>query len=84
MQAGQGIQSGAKGAAESLNRFVEGQDQTNTPRRTVEPERKDFWDSFGAPSSPETSKSSSIGTNAMKGGGSGSGGKSKEEGWDDW
>lgn len=79
LQAGQGIQSGAKGAAESFNRFVEGQEGS---RRTVEPDRKDFWDSFGAPSTSET-KPSSIGTSAMKKGG-GTSSRGQEEGWDEW
>ena len=84
-QAGQGIQSGAKGAAVSLNRFVEGQDNTSRSRGAVAPERKDFWDSFGSPETTDVTKSSSVGTNAMKGGGGGSSGpRSKEDGWDDW
>ncbi|RMZ78642.1 hypothetical protein DV738_g3715, partial [Chaetothyriales sp. CBS 135597] len=64
--AGQGIQSGARTAADSFNKFVEGQD---TPagqagvKKKFEPERKDFWDSFGA---AEPVKPSSIGTSAVK------------------
>jgi ADP-ribosylation factor GTPase-activating protein 1 len=103
LQAGSGIQSGAKTASESFNRFVEGQggDQprpaagapastgtggTGPPRtapKTVEPERKDFWDTFGAAptaaTGPEAAnpnpkpKSSSIGTAAMKKSNTGSG-----------
>lgn len=48
---GQGIQSGATVAGGALNRFVEGDDHQNssTRRGVAEPEKKDFWDSFGAP-----------------------------------
>lgn len=94
LQAGTGLQSTAKSASESFNRFVEGQHEgqhatsPTAPRATrsgagagagatsstVEPERKDFWDSFGEPSLTETvaasMPSSSIGTAAMKKGGS--------------
>lgn len=100
LQAGTGLQSSAKSASESFNRFVEGQDVGSANRtrasdgggggggggaarvgRAAEPERKDFWDSFGEPAgtaeAPLTkvrSKPSSIGTVAMKkveGGGGG-------------
>jgi ADP-ribosylation factor GTPase-activating protein 1 len=83
LQAGTGIQSSAKSASESFNRFVDGQDQSSTRSSTAagsagagraEPERKDFWDTFGAPTAtasgtgPEATnpKPSSIGTAAMK------------------
>jgi len=83
LQAGQGIQSGAKGAAESLNKFVEGQDGSAAGRRNVEPERKDFWDSFGA--SAEEAKPTGLGTSAIKKSGGGTGAsKGKDDGWDDW
>ena len=88
MNAGQGIQTGAKGAAESFNKFIEGQDEaaSNTAgKRQVAPEKKDFWDSFGAPQ--ESSKSSNIGTGVMKktGGSGPTGQRNKEDGWgDDW
>ncbi|RMZ91429.1 hypothetical protein DV736_g1320, partial [Chaetothyriales sp. CBS 134916] len=86
--AGQGIQSGAKSAADSFSKFVEGQD-THTgqtaARRKFEPERKDFWDSFGTTEPP---KASSIGTSAVKkpaSGGSSQPAKNKDDGWgDDW
>lgn len=86
-QAGQGLQSGAKGAAETFNKFVDGQDERTgvAGRRNAEPERKDFWDSFGA--SAESANPSSIGTSAVRGGAKGpSSGtsKGKEDGWDDW
>jgi ADP-ribosylation factor GTPase-activating protein 1 len=87
MVAGQGIQTGAKGAADKFNTFIEGQDQganTAANKKVVEPERKDFWDSFGAPAEE---KPSNIGTGVMKKTTSGSGPqkKNKEDGWgDDW
>lgn len=86
VQAGQTIQSGAKGAAESLNKLVEGQDEragSAASRGNVASERQDFWDSFGASEvTAEHGKPSTLGTSAMKGG---AGGKGKEEGWgDDW
>ncbi|KAL9610847.1 MAG: hypothetical protein Q9167_004487 [Letrouitia subvulpina] len=57
-QVAQNIQSGSKNAAESFNRFVE---DTSSPanssatrsKTVVEPERKDFWDSFGSPTEDE-------------------------------
>ena len=84
VQAGQTIQSSAKGAAESINKFVEGQDEKASSaagRGSIAPERQDFWDSFGASEvTAEHGRPSTLGTSAMKGGG-----KGKEEGWgDDW
>ena len=87
LQAGQGIQSTARGAAESFNKFVEGQEGSGAAgRRNVEPERKDFWDSFGASANAEPLKPSSIGTSAMKSGsgGTASGSKGKDDGWEEW
>jgi ADP-ribosylation factor GTPase-activating protein 1 len=89
---GQGIQTGAKGAADSFNRFVEGDDMRpdGGARGAAEPERKDFWDSFGKDDealSANKTKPSSIGTAAMKKGGGGhggSGGKEEGDGWGDW
>ena len=90
MVAGKNIQTGAKGAADSFNKFVEGQDEKASAAaaaRRVEPERKDFWDSFGmgAGGAGGASKpASSIGTSAMKKT-PGSSQKSKDDGWgDDW
>ncbi len=93
VQAGTGLQSSAKTATESFNRFVEGQEPSTRSgagmgasaggvQKVTEPERKDFWDSFGAAAAtPSTStslerekskpKPSSIGTAAMKKGGDG-------------
>ncbi|KAL9045716.1 MAG: hypothetical protein Q9214_001290 [Letrouitia sp. 1 TL-2023] len=56
-QVAQNIQSGSKNAAESFNRFVEdtGPSTSSATRSktAVEPERKDFWDSFGSPTEDE-------------------------------
>lgn len=87
----QNAQKATKGAAEQFNRFVEGEGGTSSSSRTIEPEKKDFWDSFGAPGEP-TKKSSTIGTAAMKGGGAGggglegkgTGGGKGEDGWEEW
>ncbi len=86
--AGQGIQSGTKGVAENFNKFIEGQDEGASAaagKKKVEPERKDFWDSFGA-SGEE--KPSNIGTGVMKKPSSGASGaqkRNKDDGWgDDW
>ena len=75
----QKVQTGTKGAAEQFNKFVEDSGSSGGPkdvsRSTKEPERKDFWDSFGAPAGGEQgsasklnvgSKPSAIGTAAMK------------------
>ena len=72
---------------------MEGSEGGNTKSPTVEPERKDFWDSFGGNASgpagssmlagattPSGKKGSSIGTSAMK---SGSKGEEGKEGWDE-
>ncbi|RAL14424.1 GTPase-activating protein GCS1 [Aspergillus homomorphus CBS 101889] len=78
-QLGQNLQTGARGAAGHFHRFVEGQDEAAAAaaarrergRTGAEPERKEFWDSFsglGAQDSHRrnTSRSSAIGTAAMK------------------
>jgi len=72
-QLGQNVQSGALGAAESFNRFVEGSDSRTAAianRRGVEPERKDFWDDFAslspAPGSQWDKPQGSLGTAAMR------------------
>ena len=90
------MQKGTKGATESFNRFVEGSDSER--RSVVEPEKKDFWDSFGGATENTPSMSgtkstlvgtgkgksaNSIGTSAMKGGGGASDGK-EEWGEDGW
>lgn len=57
-QLGQNLQAGARGAADSFNRFVEGPDAARFGAGEVargaaglrhhEPERKDFWDDFSS------------------------------------
>lgn len=86
-QAAKTIQTGTKGAADRFNSFVE--DAGAGPsggaarsRGTVEPERRDFWDSFGDAEAEK--KSGAIGTAAMRKGGGGGGSGGKEEGWGDW
>lgn len=93
-QAAKTIQTGTKGAADRFNSFVEdtgtgGTGGTGRARgTTVEPERRDFWDSFGdAAGGTEKKKPGAIGTAAMRKGGAagGSGGRGgKDEGWGDW
>lgn len=90
----QNITSGTKGAAEQLNRFIDegvggstGSRSRGGPSRTVEPERRDFWDSFGVPVEDENkvSKPSAIGTSAVRKKDEGSMGvKNKNEGWEEW
>ncbi|KAL2820531.1 zinc finger protein gcs1 [Aspergillus cavernicola] len=75
-QFGQNIQGGARGAADSFSRFVEGPDDhhSGAGRRggsRAEPERKDFWDDFSSLAAEDThrrnlSKSGALGTAAMK------------------
>lgn len=78
-QAAKTIQTGTKGAAEKFNNFVENAGeagQGGRSRNAVQPEKKDFWDSFGDAGADRGS--SSIGTAAMRKGGG------KEEGWGEW
>lgn len=82
-QAAKTIQTGTKGAAEKFNHFVEGAGDSHPSssenpgsKRTVQPERQDFWDSFGDVGADKSKSNSSIGTSAMK---------KKDEGWgNDW
>ncbi|KAH7359632.1 hypothetical protein BKA66DRAFT_227910 [Pyrenochaeta sp. MPI-SDFR-AT-0127] len=57
---GQTLQSSAANAGTAFNRFVEGDNTSANPnarRANVEPERKDFWESFGeAPKGPTKDK----------------------------
>lgn len=47
---GASLQTGVVNAGTTFNRFVEGDSASATTRRSdVEPERKDFWESFGEP-----------------------------------
>lgn len=54
---GQTLQSSAANAGTAFNRFVEGDNASNARYTAVQPERKDFWESFGAaPSGPSKDK----------------------------
>lgn len=56
-QLGQGIQYGTKNAAETFNKFVEGDDRLAPRAGGPAPEKQDFWDSFGdAPKGPANDK----------------------------
>lgn len=95
---GQNVQRGARGAADSFNRFVEGTGAEHESK--VDPDKKDFWDSFGSPTedSPPVrvmgapsgggmaggtaKKPSAIGTAAMKKAGGDSGGAAPAK--DEW
>ena len=88
-----GVASGARGATQTFHKFVEGQDNAAASAAGarsghVEPERKDFWDSFGGGASAATEKPvkpSSIGTSAVKKTGNTGAAKKKDDGWgDDW
>jgi len=72
---GQNLQASARGAADQLNRFVEGED--GRPQRAgVDPERRDFWDDLASPGEERAghshrhersgSRSDVIGTAAMR------------------
>lgn len=71
------LQTGARGATDSFSRFVEGPDgQTRQQSSSrVEPERRDFWDSFATIGEERERQktagrggggSGAIGTGAMK------------------
>lgn len=83
-QAAKSIQSGTKGAADRFNSFVEDTGSGGSGGAAgsrgmgVEPERRDFWDSFGDAGAEKKNSSGAIGTAAMRKGGG------KEEGWGDW
>lgn len=86
-QVGQTIQTGTKGAAEQLNKFIDeggrggGGARGVSSRTAAEPARKDFWDTFGSPdasSAMPEKKNSAIGTAAMRKGGGG-----KDDAWGD-
>ncbi|KAL2043743.1 hypothetical protein N7G274_003262 [Stereocaulon virgatum] len=86
-QAAKQIQQGTKGAAEKFNNFVEGSGEGGAARSktSVEPERRDFWDSFGDAGNDKSKGSGAIGTAAMrKGGGGSASGEGKGDGWDNW
>jgi len=54
---GQTAQFATKNATETFSRFVEGDDARSSRRGAAEPEKRDFWDSFGAaPAGPRKDK----------------------------
>lgn len=96
----QNITTGTKGAAEQFQKLLDDGGGGSGPSRSkssgpsssraVEPDRRDFWDSFGkgegVGGKEERGKGSAIGTAAMRkgGGGGAGGGGGKEDGWDEW
>ena len=83
------VSKGAQGAAttvgQGINRFVEGDDRQGAAGQHVDPEKKDFWDSFGAGGGEDSSR---PGYGSMKTGSSskstGSGEQKEEWSKDDW
>ena len=60
MQLGSTVQQGTKGLGDQFNRFIDPDAPSSAsggPRRNVEPENKEFWDSFGQePTGPPKDK----------------------------
>ncbi|KAK6336128.1 Zn finger-containing GTPase- Activating Protein for ARF [Orbilia brochopaga] len=83
LQVGSGIASTAKTGADSFNRMLD--QQTRGNYSPIQPERKDFWDSFGGDDDwdDKPAKNSAIGTSGIKKTGSGSGGRKSDDGWGD-
>ncbi|OJJ48915.1 hypothetical protein ASPZODRAFT_129244 [Penicilliopsis zonata CBS 506.65] len=74
-QFGQTFQAGARGAADSFNRFVEGEPDDHRSsygpaggRRRAEPERKDFWDDFSTIGEQEARRAAAAGGTAASSG----------------
>jgi len=81
-QVAKGAQTGAKGAADGFNRFVEGGGSTGAYRQApLDESKKDFWDSFAEAGS---GRPSAVGTSAIKKNPSPSGPKKDEDNWDNW
>ena len=83
---GQGVQQGVQGVGrlgyENFSKFVEGPGAAATGRPRVEPERKDFWESFGEPTAPLVQqKPAALGTSAMKSSGHATQ-KKKDDDWE--
>ena len=77
---GQGVAGAGKAGFEGFRGFVEGP-STATGARRVEPEKKDFWESFGEPVVAEKPKPSALGTTTMKKPEAAKGAK-KDDDWD--
>ncbi|KAL8997717.1 MAG: hypothetical protein Q9188_006263 [Gyalolechia gomerana] len=81
-QVAQNIQAGGKNAAEQFNRFVEDSGPSHhpnpspKPRKAVEPENKDFWDSFGSPATDDGGSTNTR--SAVRGGVNGRGSPVKQ------
>ena len=92
------VSKGAQGAAttvgQGINRFVEGDDHRGggggaaaAAGQHVDPEKKDFWDSFGAGddgSSFGAGHHASVKTGSSSKGAGAAGGQKEEWGKDDW
>lgn len=97
---GQGLQTGVATAGTTFNRFVEGSDgPASSSRSRAEPEKKDFWDSFGAPPAGPAADKKDFWDEFSSAGAAGTGGAKKpsgigtsamkkpakkEEEWGDW
>ncbi|KAF3196176.1 Zn finger-containing GTPase- Activating Protein for ARF [Orbilia oligospora] len=87
LQVGSGIATTAKSGADTFNRMIDQQARGNY--QPIQPEKKDFWDSFGDAEWDDdkpAAKNSAIGTSGIKkaGGSSGAGGKKNDDWGDDW
>lgn len=84
-QVAKGAQTGAKGAADGFNRFVEGSGGSGSGsyrQAPLDESKKDFWDSFAEAGN---SRPSAVGTSAIKKPSSATVGPKKEEdNWDKW
>lgn len=84
-QVAKGAQTGAKGAADGFNRFVEGSGgSTGSYRQApIDESKKDFWDSFAEAGN---NRPSAVGTSAIKKPSSATTGpgKKEEDNWDKW
>ena len=97
---GRVAQAGAKGAQDSLSRFVEGPDGRTRQSQQMDDSRRSFWDDFSSVADQRHGtgpKYSSIGTSAMganksanapavppPGPGTAAPAKKKDDEWDDW
>ena len=85
---GRVAQAGARGAQDSLSRFVEGPDGRTRQAQQMDDSRRSFWDDFSSVADQRHGtgpKYSSIGTSAMgKGGSTGGAAAQKKDEWDDW
>ncbi|KAF3935011.1 hypothetical protein ABW20_dc0102354 [Dactylellina cionopaga] len=84
LQVGSGIASTAKSGADQFNRIID--QQTRGNYSAIQPEKKDFWDSFGDDDWDDkpAAKNSAIGTSGIKKTGSVSGGPAGRKSDDGW